>query len=68
MLYVLFYDWEEIIYMLININREMNIEKERERDVYVVFGFVYQYFVVVEEVVKKMKKKIFFVCQMQIDI
>lgn len=26
------YDWEETIYMLININREMNIENEKKRE------------------------------------
>ena len=35
------YDWEETIYMLININREMNIEKERERDAHVAPGLVH---------------------------
>lgn len=37
------YDKEETIYMLININREMNIEKEkkRERDVHVAPGLVH---------------------------
>lgn len=67
MLHVSPYDWEETIYMLININREMNIEKERERDVHVAPGLVHQHSAVVEEAVKKTKKKILPVCQTQID-